>query len=404
MTPVALLSVASTHVTHFGSPAWRRLAGATLALALLASVGGPAAAVAGPPATTSAQAATTRALYASWTASDDPRLQISSATRTLTLTLPPEVAGMSLPQGLEGRATSPEIIAKHGTFWIPLWFPAFTHQVVIDVPDLLWRLEGSGVTSQAVLHIGTRVPDVGVADDVSLSVTLDVVDGGPVDVAVDLTLDTAGHAAGLDPVADYVTAVYADLFGRRPEPEGLAAWTRALHAGAPYGAVADGITYSAEFRSGLISDAYAQYLGRGPDPAGVAAWLDAMSRGMHIQHMEAGFLASAEYHARAGGTDEAWVRALYRDVLGREASDADVRTWVAQARLSGAHAVARGLLYSDEHLAEVLTGYYLWLLGRDIDAVGLRAWTVAIQAGHRTEKIIAGILASGEYRAGVAVG
>jgi hypothetical protein len=206
-----------------------------------------------------------------------------------------------------------------------------------------------------------------------------------------------------DPVQAYVQTVYADLFGREPDPQGLLSWAGALRRGTPYGAVADGITYSAEFRAGLVAEAYVAYLDREPDLGGLLSWVEAMERGLHIQQMEAGFLASPEYFAASGGTDQGWVGELYRDVLGREAGAAEVAGWLPVVRSAGRVAVARQFLYSTEHLTTVVDGYYRWLLGRGIDPTGQRGWVSAIQAGHRSEAIIAGIIASPEYRANVPV-
>ncbi|GIG30148.1 hypothetical protein Cma02nite_27480 [Cellulomonas marina] len=210
------------------------------------------------------------------------------------------------------------------------------------------------------------------------------------------------HAVVAEPVDAYVTHVYGDLFGRAPEPAGLAGWSQALRAGTPYSAVADAITASAEFRSGLIRESYLHYLGRSPDAAGAAGWLDAMGRGMPIQQMESGFIASQEYFLFSGGTIEGWVEALYLDVLGREASPDEVAGWrTAIERGAGRAQVATGFLYSTEHLSTVVGAYYRELLHREADHSGVLGWVRALQAGERSERIVSGIVASPEYRAGV---
>ena len=74
---------------------------------------------------------------------------------------------------------------------------------------------------------------------------------------------TATNAAGIGPasapsiavipgstVQRYITRVYSDLFNRAPDPGGLASWTAALNSGTPRVAVANAITYGAEYRSG----------------------------------------------------------------------------------------------------------------------------------------------------------
>jgi len=210
---------------------------------------------------------------------------------------------------------------------------------------------------------------------------------------------TPGGTAAIEA---YVTKVYNDLLGRGPDPVGLAGWTRALASGTPYGQVANGITYSDEYRARLIAGSYATYLGRGPDPSGAAGWLSAMRSGVTIQQMEAGFVGSAEYYAKAGGTDAAWVAQLYQHVLGRAAADTEIQAWVAAlARGSSRYQVAMGFLVSYEHLTDVVDAYYRDLLGRGIDPTGNHGWVTAIQRGVRVEAVIAGIVASDEYRANV---
>jgi hypothetical protein len=202
-----------------------------------------------------------------------------------------------------------------------------------------------------------------------------------------------------DPVSRYVTTVYSDLFHRTPDAAGLSAWTFALKAGTPYGAVANGITYSSEFRSRLIAGSYQRYLGRGPDPAGLTGWLGSMAKGLHIEQMEAGFIASPEFYAAAGSNDRQWVTNLYQSVLGRAPATSEVDYWQGRLRAgTGFATVALGFLYSSEHLTTVVNGYYLDLLGRSIDPGGRATWVGAIQRGARDEEIIAAIVSSPEYR------
>lgn len=202
-----------------------------------------------------------------------------------------------------------------------------------------------------------------------------------------------------DLVERYVIRVYDDLLHRSPDAAGLAAWTAQLKSGTPYGQVANGITASDEFRSGLITDSYARYLGRGADPAGLRSWLGAMGGGLQTEQMQAGFIASDEYYQRAGSDDRTWIADLYQSVLNRSPAPSEIDDWQARLR-AGANrfAVTIGFLYSTEHLTTVVNGYYQQLLGRDIDPVGARGWVSAIQNGARDEQIIAGIAASQEYR------
>ena len=200
------------------------------------------------------------------------------------------------------------------------------------------------------------------------------------------------------PVDLYITGVYSSLFGRAPDPTGLSAWSDALRAGPPRIAVANGITYSGEYRSGLITDSYEAFLGRGPDGTGLQSWLGAMNSGTTIQFMEAGFLASGEYFATAGGTNRSWVATVYADLMGRPATALEIEQWsIALGQGADRLEVARRLLLSTEHLTSVVQSHYLHLLGRGIDPAGNAAWVSAIQNGARVEAVIGGIVASDEY-------
>ncbi|NTW38564.1 MAG: DUF4214 domain-containing protein [Cellulomonadaceae bacterium] len=208
--------------------------------------------------------------------------------------------------------------------------------------------------------------------------------------------------SGTAAIRAYVTKVYDDLFHRAPDPAGLATWTGQLASGTPYGAVANAITSSDEYRSRLIRGSYTTYLDRGPDSAGLAFWLDRMSGGQHIEDMQAGFIASDEFYARGGGTPRGWVTRLYQTVLGRTAAAGEVDWWVsAIAAGMNRGTVARGFLYSSEHLTTVVDGYYVDLLDRHIDPSGQSTWVGLIQQGHRDEEIIAAIVSSSEYRSWV---
>jgi Domain of unknown function (DUF4214) len=197
----------------------------------------------------------------------------------------------------------------------------------------------------------------------------------------------------------YILEVYADLFARTPDADGLAQWTSRLQRGVPYGEVAHGITSSAEFRSGLIRGAYQQYLGRGADEQGVQHWLGQMGRGLHIEQMQGLFSSSPESSIRAGYDDRQWIVNLYQNVLGRAPGSGEVDHW--QRRLQAGtsyYGVALGFLYSTEHLTSVVDGYYVQLLHRNIDPAGAHTWVTAIQQGGRDEAIIASIVSSVEYR------
>ena len=111
----------------------------------------------------------------------------------------------------------------------------------------------------------------------------------------------------------------------------------------PQGPVGSGVPAAAPYEpvGAYVTAVYEDLFGRVPDPGGLAHWLTQMRNGMHIQQMEAGFLASPEYYGRAGGADSAEVRALYEDVLPRPHSWPTRRQGAGDQRgLKGEHGAA----------------------------------------------------------------
>lgn len=245
--------------------------------------------------------------------------------------------------------------------------------LVNNTPNLAWAT-AAGLTHHSSVTSGTRInwtfPGLG--------------SGGP---AVPEAVARA-----------YVTKLYFDLLGRAPDTQGLADWSRLLVNGTPYVDVANGITASDEYHGLLIAASYRQYLGREVDPAGAQGWLQTMRAGSQIEDVQANLVASPEFYANAGGTDTAWVARVYAVVLGRTAGASEINAWVAQLNGGASRvAVARGFLFSTEHLNSVVDGYYLALLDRHVDPTGQTTWVQHLQSGWRDEQVIAGLVSSPEY-------
>lgn len=218
----------------------------------------------------------------------------------------------------------------------------------------------------------------------------------PVTPAAVDTVPLVPTAFGPEEVYTYVT--YELLFGREPDAAGLSYWATALRTGTPRRAVADFLTSSDEFRTGIIRRDYRVFLGREPDAGGLAFWLSQMRGGVTIQQMDAGFIASPEYIANAGST-AGWVQALYGDVLGRQAAPAEVAYWATAYdthRLTPQQ-ISLGFLLSTELLSAQINGEYQYLLDRDSDAAGVAFWVKQIQGGVRYETVIGSIVGSDEF-------
>lgn len=127
-----------------------------------------------------------------------------------------------------------------------------------------------------------------------------------------------------------------------------------------------------------------------------------LSRGTHTFVVAgvdaAGNFASASHRWSVLTHDGAFVRALYVDFLGREASDTEVGAWLARMSAGmSRYEVATSMARSDEWISTVVTGYYRDILGRTPDTDGLRHWVRLAQAGMPVGRVAAGFYGSDEY-------
>lgn len=97
--------------------------------------------------------------------------------------------------------------------------------------------------------------------------------------------------------------------------------------------------------------------------------------------------------------NENYVRQMYRDFLGREASQGDVDHWAGMlaARQIDRYGFATNLSRTDEWITSVITEFYTDTLGRAPDSSGLRGWIDAARSGMPVAQIASAFYASPEY-------
>ncbi len=163
--------------------------------------------------------------------------------------------------------------------------------------------------------------------------------------------------------------------------------------------IANAITHSAEYYSGITQKAYHDYLGRGPDAGGQAAWVGKLQEGLTDEKLEAKFLGSPEYIASHGGTGSNWVQGMYQDLLGRPAEPEGLDYWVN--RLNGGAdpaSVAFGFAASAEREGQHVAFNYQHFLGRSPEADGLHYWVDQfVNHGQTNENLAASFLGSDEF-------
>lgn len=104
------------------------------------------------------------------------------------------------------------------------------------------------------------------------------------------------HAGGTNVL--WVDAMYQDLLGRQPDPQGEAFWVTQLALGVSRFTVAFGFTNSLERAGQAITFDYVHYLGRQPDPSGFNYWLTQFSLGASYEALVTGLVSSDEYYAK----------------------------------------------------------------------------------------------------------
>ncbi|MBO3095880.1 DUF4214 domain-containing protein [Cellulomonas dongxiuzhuiae] len=198
----------------------------------------------------------------------------------------------------------------------------------------------------------------------------------------------------------YVASVYRHVLGREAGASEIAVWTSAIGSGASLQMVAEGVTGSAEWRNRFVDEQYRLLLGRPADAAGLATWGGVLDQGKGTFAVTQGIVGSAEYFARAGSDDAGLVKALYRDLLGREAGAGEVSAWSATVATYGRDALLSGIVNSPEHQNRVVDQRYRQMLGRPVDPAGLTTSVDALSRGGTVQQLLARLAGSGEYTDG----
>jgi len=194
------------------------------------------------------------------------------------------------------------------------------------------------------------------------------------------------------------TALFHDLLGRPADPAGLAYWTNLLDAGLSSVTSATAITASDEYFVNLVRRDYEKYLGREPDAAGLIYWTVLAKAGLTDESLAAGILSSPEMSARPGTTDQAWIAALYEDLLGRQVDAESEAYWMAQLGSGGQRAdVAYRIAGSEERARRTVEDDMARYLDRQVDPQSLDYYFNEMAHGMTDEQVLCQIVGSTEY-------
>jgi hypothetical protein len=271
--------------------------------------------------------------------------------------------------------------------------------IVVSNPDVSQEINvllgvGNG-TFQAPIPLDPGSTPVGIAvGDFNADGRQDVAVGDVVANDVRVFLNQPGPD-----LPGFINQVYLDLLQRPADPAGLASWTALLKQGTTPTQIAFDVEQSLEYRTDEINKVYEQLLRRPADASGLQTGLQVLvTRGLET---ELEFVAgSQEFLRDAGGTNDGWVTAIFRDALnravdaqGRAAFDQELNSGVINLR-QAAHIV----FTSPEFLQDTIQSDYSTYLGRPPDSGGATAWLGELEAGVVTpEQVIAYFVGSTEH-------
>ncbi len=162
--------------------------------------------------------------------------------------------------------------------------------------------------------------------------------------------------------------------------------------------IASYFTHSYEHYADLVEYDYQHYLGRVPSTGELNSWVSAMQAGTSDEQVLSAFIGSPEYYQHAGGTDRAWLEAMYTDLLARTPGTQEVNGWL-QALAGGISRSQVALSFATSWEAEslVVQADYQTYLGRQASGAEVSGWVNAFEHGVTNETVVAGFVGSAEY-------
>jgi len=201
--------------------------------------------------------------------------------------------------------------------------------------------------------------------------------------------------------ASNVRKLYEQVLHRDPDDAGLQYWTNLIQNGSSLAVVAQGIFESDERLDPIITGYYQQFLLRTPDAAGLAFWRDQVWKAYGgPEEVIAGMLSSPEFFQSAGGTDLAWVKALYQRLLDRKPDPQGLQYWdnLLETHQATETQVVHGFLSSDEYYTNLIDGFFGEYLTRQPTLDELQSDLVQMRGGVSDRDIQLEIVVTDEYK------
>ncbi len=197
-----------------------------------------------------------------------------------------------------------------------------------------------------------------------------------------------GLRGGMVPVAQFdveatylIDNYYRSILGRHPESlEAVFSHIAPFACGNAL-LFSSAFVYSREHLTQFVTAEYAHLLDRAPDPGGLDFWVNALARGMHTSDLDKGFVTSPEFVNKYPGR-VAYVNALYQKLLNRQGEPSGVAGWSNPA--FSIQQIADGFIQSSEARQKHTIAAYRRYLQREPDPGGLNYWASKVDQGSFT--------------------
>lgn len=198
--------------------------------------------------------------------------------------------------------------------------------------------------------------------------------------------------------------LYQGILGRDVDQDGAKFFVDQVNAGSSLTDIANQFLTSNEFAGAAnqasINELYNSLLGRNADEAGSDLYKDYLANGGSLTDVAAFIATSEEAQARDQSNGD-FVRDLYTNVLGRDAEEEGLNTWVSALFNGTSRAdVAKYIVGSEEaaqkSTSEFIDALYNSALGREAEEAGKAFWTAQLEGGSSHADVALSIIGSTE--------
>jgi hypothetical protein len=234
-------------------------------------------------------------------------------------------------------------------------------------------------------------------DEGSYSATVTVVNGTTSATAqIGVTMLEELLADGTRGTANqrFISEVYRDLLHRQAEMAGLLYWNRFLDRGDSLAQVVQLIESSPtlEYRRIQVQDLCGQLLHRPATAQELTDWSAFLQDGGTVGQLAGMIVVLPEYAQATSQDSGGFLRALYRDALGRDADASGMQYWQTLATPDNRAQIAEMFFASDEYRQNLVQNFYHEYLHRPGEPVGVAYWFAHFQRGDGDDAILAAFI------------